>query len=153
MLLRFLILLAVFLLVNPVQAQVEEAKHEHLLERQTTFLAAMASKDVDATAEHFAEDAILHIANMPPVQGRETIRTFFSNVFRFMQESETVPESVRIAISGDMAYTTGRVINSFDGEDESLSYSGKYLLIWENLNGEWLISVYAVSNNSSEIPR
>ena len=150
---RILILIAVFLLFNPVRAQVGESEHEHLLERQATFLAAMASKDVDATAEHFAEDAILHIANMPPIQGRETIRTFYSNVFLFMEESETVPESVQIAASADMAYTTGRVINSFQGEGESVSYSGKYLLIWENLDNEWLISVYAVSNNSSEVPR
>ena len=93
---------------------------------------------------------MLHVANMPPVQGREAIHAFYGNVFRFMLESEATPETLQISASGDMAYTTGSVTNSFHSQDEPVRYSGKYLLVWENHDGEWLISVYAVSNNSGE---
>jgi ketosteroid isomerase-like protein len=130
-----------------------DAELARLEQRQTDFLAALAARDVEQTAAHFAEDAVLQVANMPPVQGRSAIRQFYGNVFRFMAASESTPEILRIASGGDMADTTGRVANTFRGGQGPVQYAGKYLLVWEKRSGEWSIVVYSISNNQSDASR
>lgn len=122
---------------------------EALRERERTFLAALAARDLDRTTALFADHAELHIANMPLVQGSDAIERFYGNVFRFMEASAAEPQTMRVAASGDMAYTTGRVRNRFDsGPDAAAEYEGKYLIVWERVGGEWMIVIYGISNDS-----
>jgi ketosteroid isomerase-like protein len=126
---------------------------EGLRPRQDAFLAALAARDLEQTVAHFAEDAVLHVANMPPVQGREAIRQFYGNVFRFLSASEPVAERSHVAESGDLAYSVGSVTNVFRGEQGPVEYVGKFLLIWERRADEWAIAVYSISNNRPDASR
>lgn len=121
-----------------------------LEERQAGFLSALGAGDLDGTVAYFAEDAVLHIANMPPHRGRAAIRGLYENVFRFSTASEHLPESLTIASGGDMAYGFGSVNTVFAREGGPVAYAGKYLLVWERLDGEWLIAAYSISNDGSE---
>jgi ketosteroid isomerase-like protein len=115
--------------------------------RQSSFLAAMAARDADQMAAHFSEDAVVHIANQPALRGRSVIRQFYGTVFRFLEGSDAVAEMTHVSAAGDLAYSVGRVDNVFRGEDGAVSYAGKYLLVWENHGGEWLIAAYTVSSD------
>jgi uncharacterized protein (TIGR02246 family) len=122
-----------------------------LLERrQEAFAAAMATRDATEVAACFADDAVLHIANQPPIQGKPAIQQFYSQVFRFLAASEFVPESLRIAASADLAYSTARVNNTFEREGNRIEYSGKSLLVWEKREETWKIAAYTVSNNRGD---
>lgn len=121
-----------------------------LQQRERDFLAALGARDAERTASFFAEDAVLHVANMPPVEGRAAIARLYGNVFRFMRASEATPERMTIAASADLAYGTGRVSNEFAGEDGPVRYSGKYLLVWERGAGEWEVVLYGISNDAAE---
>jgi ketosteroid isomerase-like protein len=121
--------------------------------REASFLAALAAKDVERTVGHFAEDAVLHVANMPPVRGRSAIRQFYGNVFRFLDSSAPVSEMIRASSVGDMGYSMGRVTNTFTGQDGPVEYAGKYLLVWERRGEEWLIATYSISNDQAEARR
>jgi ketosteroid isomerase-like protein len=124
-----------------------------LLGRQSGFLEAMEAKDADGMAAFFSEDAVLHVANMPPVEGRDAIRPFFGNLFSFLNSSSVVVEETHMSAGGDMAYSFGRTTNEFRGEEGSIAYAGKYVLVWCKIEGEWVIVLYAVSSNESAAPR
>jgi ketosteroid isomerase-like protein len=121
--------------------------------REAGFLAALAAKDAEQTAAYFADDGVLHVANMPPVLGREAIRQFYGNVFRFLDASTSNSEVVRASGSGDVGYSRGRVNNAFVGEQGRVEYAGKYVIVWERHGAEWQIATYAISNDRPEPSR
>lgn len=118
-------------------------------QRQADFLAAMTAKDLDRVVGHFAEEAVVHIGNMPPIQGREAIQQLYGNVFRFLRASEYGQESIRLSGNADMAYSTGSVTSYFDSEQGLAGYPGKHLLVWVKRGSEWLIVAYSISNNQN----
>jgi uncharacterized protein (TIGR02246 family) len=125
------------------------AAEQQLRERHAAFLDALGARDAARVGEFFADDAVLHVANMPPVQGRTAIEAFYGNVFRFMTTSQPTTQTVRVAASADLAYTAGTVTNAFRGEQGPVEYAGKYLLVWERRAGDWLVAVYSLSSDSS----
>lgn len=127
-----------------------ESDPASLRQRQSDFLEALTAKDPDQVAAHFAEDAVIHIANLPPIHGREAIRQLYRNIFRFLRASTYTPEVLRLSGSGDMAYSAGGVTTAFDGEQGLVEFPGKYLLIWEKRAGTWSIVAYSISNNHSD---
>jgi len=131
-----------------------QAERAHVEVRERSFLAALANRDAEATAAHFADDAMLHIANMPTIEGRPAIQQFYGNVFRAMQASDAVPDRIRVSAGGDMAWSSGQVSNAFastEGSDEGpVAYTGRYLLVWERRADEWLIVVYSLIQQPGE---
>lgn len=126
---------------------------ERLALRQDEFFAALAARDTDAMAALFADSAVLHIANMPPVDGRSAIHRFYGNVFRFLSASRSAPQTLYVSAAGDMAYGTGTVANEFRGADGVVEYTGKYVLVWRKLAGDWTVVHYGVSSNQPEAGR
>jgi ketosteroid isomerase-like protein len=121
--------------------------------RQQEFFAAMGDRDLDRTAALFAEDAVAHVAGMPPVRGHEAIRQLFGNVFRFLEATDTALERLHVAGSGDLAYGHGRVTNTFRGDPRPVEYVGKFLLVWERRQGQWQVVAYSISNDSATAGR
>jgi ketosteroid isomerase-like protein len=138
---------ALILITSCAHQPATQSEHQRLQARQNGFLEGMSARDLDRTVPYFAEDATLHIANMPSVRGREAIGRFYGNVFRFMRESTAVPEMMAMSVSADLAYAHGTVMNTFGGAEGRVEYSGKYLLVWKRVAGEWLIAHYGVSND------
>jgi ketosteroid isomerase-like protein len=143
-----LALAATYACAHRAPVQHDASALEQLQQRHAAFLAALGARDAEQTASYFADDAVLHVANMPPVQGRTAIAMFYGNVFRFMTTSRPTTETVRVAASADLAYTAGSVTNAFQGEQGPVSYAGKYLLVWERRASVWSIVVYSLSSNS-----
>jgi uncharacterized protein (TIGR02246 family) len=115
--------------------------------RQREFTAALAARDADRMAALFADDAVLHVANMPPVEGRDNIAQFYGKTFQFLSASRSAPETLHVADAGDLAYTTGSVTNEFRRPEGPVEYAGKYVLIWRVVGREWMIALYAISSN------
>jgi ketosteroid isomerase-like protein len=118
-----------------------------LLQREAQLFQAVAARDADRVAAHFADHARLHVANMPPVEGREAIRRFYENMFRFLAASVASPETAHVSASGDLAYTTGGTSNRFRAADGTVEYAGKYVLVWIRYEGDWQVALYAISSN------
>jgi uncharacterized protein (TIGR02246 family) len=124
------------------------------LERhEAAFHAAAADRDAERVAAFFADDAVLHVAGMPEIRGREAIGRFYANMYRFLAATRATPVSRQAASSGDLAYSTGRTVNEFRGPDGEVSYAGKYALVWTRHDGEWLVSLYAVSSDQPDAAR
>lgn len=52
--------------------------------RRDAFLAALSARELEATMAIFSEDAVVHVAGFAPLKGRDAIRPFYANVFRFL---------------------------------------------------------------------
>jgi uncharacterized protein (TIGR02246 family) len=125
-------------------------ERDRLDQRQSEWFAAMAARDADALAALFSEGAVVHVANMPPVEGREAIRGFYERMFGFLAASRATPERTEVSASGDLAYSVGRSVNEFRGPGGAVEYVGKYVLVWERREGEWRVALYSISSNQSD---
>jgi ketosteroid isomerase-like protein len=128
-------------------AQRAGGEYPRLDARQNSFLEALSARDLERTTGYFAADASVHVANMPTLRGRDAIGGFYGNVFRFLRESSSVPEMIEMSASEDLAYSTGAVANAFDSPDGRVEFTGKYILVWKRVAGEWLIAHYGISND------
>jgi len=118
--------------------------------QQDRFIAAATARDAAALTGLFAEDAVLHVAGRPPVQGRDAIRQFYGAVFGFMSGSSMTPELLHASAGGDMAWGAGATVNEFRGPDGVMRYTGKYLLVWRRTAGEWQVAAYAISSDEPQ---
>jgi ketosteroid isomerase-like protein len=137
----------------PTAATAPSAARAVLEQRQQAFFAAMAARDADGVAALFAEDGVMQVAGMPPIEGGAAVRQFYGNMFGFLSASTATPTTTVIAAAGDMAYGTGSTVNEFRGQDGPLRFSGKYALVWRQLGGEWRIVLYSISSNQQDAAR
>lgn len=118
--------------------------------RQEGSLEAMADGDAEAVAGYFAPDAVLHVAGRPPVQGRKQVREFYGNVFQFLSASTATSDRVRLSSGGHMAFVLGSTTNEFQTPDGLVSYQGKFLAVWERVDGEWALAAYSISSDQAD---
>jgi hypothetical protein len=52
-----------------------------------------------------------------------------------------------------MAYSFGRTSNQFRGPEGPVAYTGKYVLVWWKLGGQWMIVLCGVSSNEPAAAR
>ena len=150
---RVLALLALLVWIAGCAGQattVLEAQGRELDERQEAFLAAMARHDAQAVAGFFAEDAVLHLANQPAIEGRQAIEAFYGRMFGFLDRTLATPQQLRMSHGGDMAHAIGRVNNRFSSPQGVREYQGKFLIVWEYQDGQWRVSRYAVSSDHTQ---
>jgi uncharacterized protein (TIGR02246 family) len=121
-----------------------------LQERQEEFIAALLARDADRVSGFFAEDAVVHVANMPPMQGRDAIHRLYENVFRFLRSSEYALRDTRVSGSADMAWSTGSVTTVFEGREGPAEFPGKFLLVWQHRGGAWQVVAYSVGNDRGD---
>jgi ketosteroid isomerase-like protein len=127
-----------------VPTNVERAR---LDQRQDEFFAAVAARDEDRTAAMFADRAMLHVANMPAIEGRDAIRRFYGNLYGFLSASRATPDAMQMSASADMAYTVGRTVNEFRGPEGMIEFAGKFVLVWQLIDGDWMITLYGISSD------
>jgi ketosteroid isomerase-like protein len=127
-----------------VPTDVERARLE---QRQDEFFAAIAAREEDRTAAMFADHAVLHVANMPAIEGRDAIRHFYGNLYRFLSASRATPDATQISASADMAYTVGRTVNEFRGPEGVVGFAGKFVLVWQLFGDDWMITLYGISSD------
>lgn len=127
-----------------------DAAREALAEQESAFFQAMSEGDADRMAELFAEDAIVHVADRPPIRGRGAIRDFYGTLFGFLASSTATPDVTRLSADGQMAFGAGATSNEFRGPEGRIRYSGKYLLVWISTDEGWRVVAYAVSGDGGD---
>ena len=94
----------------------------------------------EAFHEYFAEDGIQISEGDDPVYGRDKI-------FEGLQGNDTEftldwePEDGQVSVSGDMGWTWGRYVLTFNDTDKG-NMKGKYVSVWvKNKEGKWRVKV------------
>jgi uncharacterized protein (TIGR02246 family) len=115
-----------------------EAEERRIRELGRRWVAAVEKKDVAAISEFYAPEARIMPSNAPTAKGRAAIAEFWKGLLTLPGVSFTFqPQVVKVAEAGDMAYEIGTYSLSFDDPEGRVQDRGKYLVVWEKVNGDW----------------
>ena len=111
------------------------------------------AKDIEKTAGFFAEDGIIMPAQSVSIAGRKNIQEWFGLWLTNPDVTSTFrPETIEVAISGDIAYDKGTFYYLMENKKYRVEDSGKYVIVWKKIEGEWK-AILDISNSSWLSPR
>jgi uncharacterized protein (TIGR02246 family) len=104
---------------------------------------ALLAEDAATVATFYAEDAIALPPGASRAEGRAAIQALFASWFEQIPAPEgftLTTNDVQLAGSGDIAYEVGTYTSrGTSPEGEAYDETGKYLVVWKNRDGEWMI--------------
>jgi ketosteroid isomerase-like protein len=115
-----------------------DAEGQRIRELDRRWMAAVERKDSAAIAEFYAPGGRIMPSNAPTAEGHAAIAEFWKRLLALPAIAFTFrPERVKVAEAGDMAYDFGTYSLSYDGPQGRVRDKGKYLVVWEKINGDW----------------
>jgi uncharacterized protein (TIGR02246 family) len=115
--------------------QQDNAKtHDAIVAANEQFMTAFGNSDDAAMAVLYTEDAKLMPSNSDFVSGNEAVRAFWKSVFD-MGIKKAKLETLEVEGMGDTACEVGKYTLFTEGEQ--VVDSGKYVIIWKMVNGQW----------------
>ncbi|HEU4830468.1 MAG TPA: DUF4440 domain-containing protein [Gemmatimonadales bacterium] len=106
-----------------------------------SIVAAMQARDAAAVSAYYAPDAQLLPPNRRSAMGPQAIRAAWAGDFSLPNIDLTFePRRIDVAASGDLASDIGTYRVSLDGPAGPVSDTGKYVVVWRKVNGEWKIA-------------
>lgn len=134
---------------EPVAAGAEDVEASIIAQNDRFEQATLAGDDA-ALSDLYAEDAVLLPPNMPRSEGRAAIGTTFGEMMTVTPITSLSLETdhVDVAESGELAYEVGTYSIAGTGPDAAeWQDTGKYLVVWKNVDGEWKLAADAWSSD------
>ena len=105
------------------------------------WVSAFATRDVDAIAASFADDAVALYPRSGPIRGREANRRLLAAFFSLPNASHPITtDTVMASRSGDMSVTRGRYLLRYDSAAHPVTLGGQYVAVWRaDTIGTWHI--------------
>jgi uncharacterized protein (TIGR02246 family) len=115
------------------------------------FFNAVKSRDAQAAADLYADDAISMPANSPPLKGRDAILKFNQEFLKLPKLTMTgAPETIGFSDDGTVAYDAGKYSVSYtDANGRTVREEGKYLNVERRVDGKWKVVADAFSGNGA----
>lgn len=126
----------------PVHTAAPDPGHARAaIERNNAALVrAFVDGDADAAAALFTGDAVLMLAGMEAVTGRDAIRDALSASFGAVDFLDIRWHILEVTVHGDMAYEMGTTEMTYRVGGETVTVPGKYLVAWQRQpGGDWKI--------------
>lgn len=147
---------------TPAEETAEEmqARMEEETAAFTTALGEMEARyeryengrQADSTATIYTEDGVAAFPYMPPLRGREAIRTTLTQIYSFGTPSLDIRVESAVA-NGPLGVERGTYVLGFTprptappGLGAMYPDSGSYLAHWRLVNGEWKLAELVVSS-------
>ncbi len=118
----------------------KEAEARALMQLSQQWSELVASGDLEAGMDFWAEDAVMLPPDLPVLSGKDAIREYVTGAadipgFKISWE----PQGAHISKSGDMAYMIERNVIELDGEDgKKIVTHGKVVTVWrKDRDGQW----------------
>lgn len=109
------------------------------------FDAAARAKDINTLMSLYADDAILMPPNAPAMNGRDAVRQFWGPMLQAPSvDLDLIVDDVQAC--GDIAVERGHYEVTQPFKD-----SGKYIVVWRNRGGRWVI-VNDIFNSNMALP-
>jgi uncharacterized protein (TIGR02246 family) len=124
------------------------AEEKRIRELDAAWVAAVAAKDVKATAAFYADDGRIMPQNVPAAEGPEAVGAVWSAFFQLKDFALTFePTSIAVAEAGDIAYDIGTYSLAFTGDQGPVQDLGKYVVVWKKVDGEWKVAADIFNSN------
>ena len=125
-----------------------EAEEEQIQQLNQQWYEAENRKDLDTIMQRFlAEDCILHVPGIGPLEGHESIRAFMAAFFESLVSVSGGPTQIVVSASGDLAYDWGATHAVLEGPEGRVDDEQKYLIVWQKIDGEWKAVAGSFSSN------
>jgi uncharacterized protein (TIGR02246 family) len=121
--------------------------------KAAAFATAVNNRQADAIAALYAADATVMPPDMPAVAGRDNIRATFEAMLGQFPEGTSIRFEIQdVTANGPLAMERGAWIMTGPTADGGSSETrGKYLIAWQKVDGEWMISK-DIWNNDAPMP-
>jgi uncharacterized protein (TIGR02246 family) len=127
-----------------VNIQADRQAIEQMLKRTE---AAENRHDVEAMLGEMTEDPLIHLCGLPPTQGQDAIRQLYGAFFETFISTNFAPQKITISSAGDMAWDSGGYVNTLKGPDGPVKEEGKYLGIYQKVDGKWKGAAFCITPN------
>jgi ketosteroid isomerase-like protein len=119
--------------------------------RSDALQKAESMKDADASANFYAEDAVIQGAGMPQVDGKANILALYKAVLANpdLKELRGTPSSAMISASGDLAYEVGVNRIVMRGPKGDLLDAGKFVVVWKHEKGDWYVAALSFTSDAA----
>lgn len=117
-----------------------EAEGEGLMQLSRDWSDLVATGDMDAVMNGWAEDAVMMPPGLPALEGKAAIRNYVEGAMQIPGFSISwEPLSVHVSSSGDMAYMIERNVTTVnDSLGNPLITHGKVVTVWRKAaDGSW----------------
>ena len=138
------------LLLLPSTSLGQSADEQQIRDLEQQWADAAEERNLDAIVNLFAEDGRIMPPNAEAAMGRDSVRETWQAILDLPElDFSFEPTDVNVAESGDMAYVIGtyRLTFQSEGQEEPTQDSGKYVDIWEKVDGEWKVTVEMYNSN------
>jgi len=102
------------------------------------FMEALNNGDATALANLYTEDGQILPQGEDFYTGKEAIRKFFANALENKKITTTL-KTVEVGGMGKTAYEVGKYEYTTLVEDVKTISKGKYIVIWKQVEGKWLM--------------
>ena len=134
---------------GPAEQQFVQADANNIRQRTQEFETAFNAKDAGKVAKFYPGEGVLMPPNAPTIRGREEIQKFYVDLYS-QGGTDLQMDTKDVRGHGTLAYETGTYsLNRRPEKGAAVRDRGKYMFIWRNTNGQWLME-YTIW--SSDLP-
>lgn len=108
--------------------------HDAIVAANKNFMTAFENSDDVAMAALYTADAQLLPTSSDFVSGNEAVQAFWKSIFD-MGIKKAKLETVEVEGMGDTAWEVGKYTLFIEGDQ--VADSGKYVVVWKKVAGEW----------------
>ncbi len=119
------------------------------------WLAATKARDTEKAASFWSDDATILMPNSPPITGKKAIREYVAESFNSPDFSIVWrTDKVVVAISGDMAYSTGTDQVTLRVGKQAVSSKNNGLVVWKKQeDGQWKVAIDIATPSAPPVTR
>lgn len=144
--------------VNPERNESSDARNataRAIRVSETQWARVWAAKDVDKVISHYADDALVELADVPIISGKDAMRAMVRKAFADRNFAVSfAPVQVEVSRSGDLAYTQGAytVTLTDPATNRPVTANGKYVIVYrKERDGRWM-AIHDINNRDAPVP-
>jgi uncharacterized protein (TIGR02246 family) len=131
---------AIILLATTIQGA-DDAKST-VAKLNEAWLTAHKAADFDRLAMLYADDAVLMPAFSEPVRGREAIRNFFAEDFKYVPKRSITLKSLRVETSDSVLVDSGDYrYEGVNTEERPVEITGNYITVFKKIDNKWQTAI------------
>jgi ketosteroid isomerase-like protein len=112
----------------------------------------VAAQNIDSIVGLFTPDAIVMMANSPPMNGSAAVRAGWGEIIKTPGlDLHWTPTKIDV-VSARVATEYGTYTESWDGPNGKQSDAGTYIVIWHKVNGKWRVAYEAPVSSMAAAP-
>ncbi len=112
------------------------------------WVGAAVRGDSATIANFYAPDSVFLIPNAPPAEGPNAIGEAWKGLISLPNLSLNYRATrIDVAASGDLATAIGTYDLAFSGESGRVRDEGKYVVVWQKVDGEWKVIADIYNSN------